>query len=784
MPALDDPAMSSGKFGIGQNVPRKEDPTLLTGHGKYTDDLNLDGQLYAYVFRSPYAHAIIKNVDTSAALESPGVHMVVTGKDLVEAGYGTPPCVVPLKSPDGTDIIKTPWMALPADRIRYAGEAVAMVIAETQVQAKDAAELIELDVEELPAVVDMEKAAAPGTEQIWPELTQNNTAVHWEGGKKDETEEAFAKAAHVTKMRLNNNRLVVAPIEPRCSIADYDFEEDRYVFHSCSQGVFGLRNNLAQHVLKVEPEKLRVLTYNVGGSFGMKIYVYPEYLPLLHAAKALRRPVKWTDERSGSFMSDLHGRAMKFDAELALDEDHNFTGVRVKVVGDLGAYISFVGPMMASLNILRNGIGAYKTPTMFVESDLVLTNKTPVAAYRGAGRPDGNYIMENLIDQAARDLGVDKIELRRKNLVPADMMPFTAGNGEAIDSGDFLGTMEKALEVGDVAGFAARRKESESRGKLRGLGVSSFCEVTATPAKEMGGVRFDEDGGVTIVTGTLDYGQGHAGTFAQILNELLGIPFDKVRLLQGDSDQLLTGGGSGGSRSVMSTGNALVVCSEQIIEKGKQLAGHLFETAAADIEFNQGNFSVVGTDREIGILELDKESRKMSNLPDGLEPGLTVELVNDLPDPAYPNGCHVCEVEIDPETGSVLLDRYYTVNDFGVLVNPMLVEGQAQGGVVQGIGQVLWEEAVYDDDGQLLSGSFMDYAMPRANDLPDIGFVSNPSRATTNSLGVKGCGEGGTGGSLPATSCAVQDALHSAGAKPIEIPATPEKVWRALNAAR
>ncbi len=781
MSSVMDQGASMQKFGVGQNVNRKEDPMLLKGEGQYTDDMNLPNQLYAYVVRSPYAHGVLNEIDASDALASPGVHLVVTGQDLAAAGYGAVPCVVPLKNSDGSDRVSTEWYALPTDRVRYGGEAVALVVADTYAQARDAAELIDLDVDPLPAVVDLRTAGSDDAEQIWPELTTNNKVVNWQGGDAAETEAAFAKAAHVTKMELTNNRLVVAAMEPRSAIADFDSDGDRYVLHSASQGVFGLRNNLAKHVLKVPNEKIQVRTYNVGGSFGMKIYVYPEYPALLYAAKQLGRPVKWTDDRSGAFLSDLHGRDSIYDGELALDAEGNFLGIRVKITSNLGAYLSMVGPMMQTLNILKNIIGVYKTPALSIDSHLYFTNTTPIAAYRGAGRPEGNFIMETLIDQAAREMGLDRIEIRRKNIIDTAQMPYGAPNGMTIDSGDFSSVFNEAIERADVAGFEDRRAASKAEGKLRGLGVGSYCEVTATPGDEMGGIRFDEDGGVTVVTGTLDYGQGHAGTFAQILVDTLGIPFDKVRLLQGDSDQLIAGGGTGGSRSVMSTGNALVAASDQVIEAGKKLAGHIFETAEIDIEFSDGTFRVAGTDREIGILDLADKARTLPNLPEGVPSTLSVELINNLADPAFPNGSHICEVEIDPETGTVQLDRYTMVNDFGVLVNPMLVEGQAQGGVVQGAGQVLMENVMYDEDGQLLTGSFMDYAMPRASDMPNIHFHSRPTPAKTNPLGVKGCGEAGTSGALPAVTCAVNDALASAGVAPISLPTTCEKVWRALS---
>lgn len=783
MAPLDNDMTSPGKFGIGQNVHRKEDPALLTGKGLYTDDLNLDGQLYAYVLRSPFAHGEIRTIDTAEAEAAPGVHLVVTGKDLEEAGYGAVPCAIPIKNHDGSDRLDTEWRALPTERVRYVGEAVAVVVADTLAQARDAAELIELDIDPLPAHVDPRKSLAEGAVEIWPGRIPGNRIAHWHGGDKDAVETAMKSAHHVTNMKITNNRLVVASLEPRAAVAEFNAEEERYILHSCSQGVFGLRNNLAKHVLKVPPEKVQVRTYNVGGSFGMKIYVYPEYPPIIYAAKKLGRPVKWTDDRSGSFLSDLHGRDHYYDASLALDEDGRFTAIKVDVVGNAGAYLSMVGPIMSTINILKNVAGVYNIGSFFVNSQLGLTNTTPLGAYRGAGRPEGNYIIELLVDQAAKETGIDKLELRRRNMVPSEAMPFQSANGSVVDSGDFLGVFDQALEVADIAGFAERRAASEAAGKLRGLGISPYCEVTALPGDEMGGIRFEEDGTITIVTGTLDYGQGHAGAFAQVLVEKLGVPFDKVRLLQGDSDQLLAGGGTGGSRSIMSSGSALVSASEQVIEKGRQIAGHIFETAPADIEFSDGTFRVAGTDREIGIMELAEQARALPNAPADLPTSLTVELVNNLPDSAYPNGCHICEVEIDRDTGSIQLDRYFMVNDFGVLVNPMLVEGQAQGGAVQGAGQVLMEGVVYDEDGQLLTGSFMDYAMPRASDMPDLNFHSHPSPAKTNPLGVKGCGEAGTSGGLPAVACAVNDALSSAGAPRIELPATPEKIWRALNAA-
>lgn len=781
MNVVDTPLERTEKYGVGQPVKRTEDPRLLTGGGRYADDINLPAQAYGVLVRSTVAHGVIAGLDTSDAAAAPGVLAVYTADDLT--AYGDLPCALPLQSHDGRPLIVPPHPALAVGRVRHLGDPVALVVAETPAQAKDAAELVMLDIDPLPAVTTVEQAVAPDAAQVWPEEAPDNICLDWKNGDFDAVERAFAEAAHVTRLRIDNNRLVVAALEPRAAVAEYDAGDERFTLHVGAQGAFGLRNSLANNILKVPPEKMRVRIYDVGGSFGMKAPPYPEYVALLHAARALGRPVKWCDERGESFLSDQHGRDSLVDAELALDADGNFLAARITGLANMGAYLSTVGPNVQSGNIHKNLPSCYRTPAIAVHMKCVFTNTTSVSAYRGAGRPEANYYMERLIDKAARETGHDPVELRRRNMIPADAMPFTAASGQVYDSGDFAALMDECLNAADWSGFPARRAAARERGRLRGIGLASYLEVTAPPGKEMGGIRFDADGGVTIITGTLNYGQGHAATFAQVLHDKLGVPFEQVRLLQGDSDELIAGGGTGGSRSTMASGNAILQAGDQVIAQGRQLAGHFLEAAVEDIDFADGDFRVVGTDRTIPIMELARRAREASDLPDDLPANLDASLIADTGPSSYPNGCHVCELEVDPETGAVEIASYVVVDDFGTLVNPMLVEGQVHGGVVQGIGQALMEQAVYDSEGQLLSGSFMDYAMPRADQVPDFGFASHPVPATTNALGVKGCGEAGVTGALPAVMNALVDALAEFGVTHIDMPATPERIWSALRAA-
>ncbi|MCL6607216.1 MAG: xanthine dehydrogenase family protein molybdopterin-binding subunit [Geminicoccaceae bacterium] len=761
------------KFGIAQSVPRTEDPRLLTGGGRYTGDLVLPGTLHAVFVRSTVAHGVLRAVDTAAAAAAPGVRLVLTGRELAEAGYGTLPCAVALTSKDGRPMIVPPFPALATDRVRWVGQPIALVVADTLAQAKDAAELVRVEIEPLPAVVDIEAAVRPEAPQLFAEMP-GNVAFDWWWGPQEEVERAIARAHHVTRVRLVNNRVVVNPMEPRGAIAS--FEEGRYVLRTGCQGVFGLRAQLAT-VLKVPPERIRVLAFDIGGSFGMKASTFPEHLPILHAAAILGRPVAWMNDRSESFLSDYHGRSSILEGELALDAEGNFLAVRVKGLGELGAYVTAYGPAIPTMVVQKNVASLYRTPLLALRIRGVVTNTVPMTAYRGAGRPEGVYLMERLVEQAARELGRDPIGLRRQNLIRPDELPFRSSCGLTYDSGDFEAVLDAALAKADWRGFPARAAESARRGKLRGRGLCAYLEVTAPPGKEHGGIRFTEDGRVILVSGTLDYGQGHRAAFSQVLHEKLGVPFERIELLQGDSDQLLYGGGTGGSRSIMAASKATLEAADQVIAKGKALAAELMEAAEADILFAGGTFTVAGTDRRIGLLELAARGRELGR-------PLDTDLVSETPPSAFPNGCHVAEVEVDPETGVVEVVRYCAVDDFGTLVNPLLVEGQVQGGIVQGIGQALLEHTVYDPSGQLVTGSFMDYALPRADELPSFELAFHPVPATTNPLGVKGCGEAGITAAPAAVVNAVLDALASRGVSHLDMPLTPERVWRSLRAAR
>ena len=638
------------------------------------------------------------------------------------------------------------------------------------------------DIDPLPAVTSASAAAAEGAPQIHDDVP-GNVAVDFHFGDAEKVAAAFSGAAHVTRLDIVSNRIVVCPLEPRSAVARYDSTKDRWIINVGSQGVFGLRASLS-NILKVKPDRVRVLTDRVGGSFGMKASAYPEYICLFLAARALGRPVKWTDERSESFLSDSHGRDHERVAELALDAEGNFLAVRLTGYGNFGACTGSATPIPPTVNAVKNTIGVYRTPLIEINSKVMYTNTTPVGPYRGAGRPEGNYFMERLIDTAAHEMGIDRVALRRRNHIRPDEMPYAAPNDMTYDSGDFPGVLEKALAAADWGGFPARREESRARGKLRGIGIGDYLEVTAPPSKEMGGIRFDADGTVIIITGTLDYGQGHASPFAQVLTEKLGVPFDRIRLLQGDSDELIAGGGTGGSKSIMASGAAIVEASEKVVENGRQIAAHVLEAATVDIEFAHGRFTIAGTDRGIGIMELAEQLRAGMTPPPDLPQTLYVRHVHEAAPSAFPNGCHVCEVEVDPETGTVEVVRYTMANDFGTVINPMLVEGQAHGGIVQGIGQALLERVVYDEEGQPLTGSFMDYALPRATDAPMVAGTSHPVPAKTNILGAKGCGEAGCAGALPSVMNALVDALSEYGIRHIDMPATPLRVWEAIQAAK
>jgi carbon-monoxide dehydrogenase large subunit len=778
---FDPTLLNSEKFAVGQPVSRKEDPILLRGEGRYTDDLNLPNQLYGVMVRSRMAHGTIRSIDADMAREMPGVHLIVTAADLAAGGIGNMPAAAG-KHRDGSATPRPPQKPLATDRVRYVGEPIAMVVAETVKQAKDAAESIFVDIDQLPAVTTASAAAAPDAPQLHAEAP-GNICLDFHYGDTEQVAAAFARAAHVTSLSMRNNRIVVCPMEPRSAIGEFDTESDRLVLRLGCQGVFGQRN-LLSGILGVPVDKLRVLTGNVGGSFGMKASAYPEYICLLYAARELGRPVKWTDERSESFLSDSHGRDHEMTVELALDADGTFLALRVTGYGNLGAWLSNATTIPPTQNTVKNIIGVYRTPLIEVSSKCIFTNTTPVGAYRGAGRPEGNYYMERLVETAAREMGIDAVELRRRNHIQPEQMPYRAPSGLLYDSGEFPTVMAKALAAADWDGYPARQAESRARGKVRGRGIGHYLEVTAGDGNEMGGVRFEADGNVTIITGTLDYGQGHASAFAQVLSQQLGVPFERIRLLQGDSDELIAGGGTGGSRSMMQSGGAIIAASDLVIEQGKQAAAHFLEAAVADVEFVRGRFSIAGTDLGIHIMDLAERLRVPGELPDDVPRTLDVSHVAKGVPSAFPNGCHIAEVELDPDTGVVEIVKYSTVNDFGVLVNPMLVEGQAHGGIAQGVGQALLESVVYDEDGQMLTGSYMDYGLPRASDLPGLGFTSHPVPARTNPLGAKGCGEAGCAGSLPAVMNALVDALSTFGITHIDMPATPLRIWHAIQDSR
>jgi len=769
------------KFGVGQPIRRKEDDTLVRGKGTYTDDLNLPGQTYAWIVRSSHAHGLIKGIDVEAAKAMPGVLGVWTGQDLAGAGYNPFTVGLPMKNRDGSPLMQTNRLPLMTDKVRFVGDPVAFVVAETLAQARDAGEAVVVDIEPLPSVTRAEDAAKPGAPLLYDHIP-GNVVLDYHAGDDAALDAAFASAAHVTRLDIVNTRLAVVAMEPRAALASYDKKTQRFTIDVPTQGVAGNRLSVAK-TLNVPSDRVHLRTRHVGGSFGMKNTNYPEYICILHAARELGRAVKWTDERSTSFLSDSHGRAQDVHCELALAADGAFLGVRVRGYGNLGAYITGVAPLPLSLNIAKNINSVYRTPLIGVDIKCVLTNTTLMGAYRGAGRPEANYFMERLIDRAADEMKIDRLALRKRNFIKTSHIPYAAANGLTYDSGDFPGVFGKAVEQADLAGFPKRKKESRKRGKLRGIAVGSYLEITAPPSAELGNIVFEADGSVRLITGTLDYGQGHATPFAQVLATHLGVPFDAVKLTQGDSDIVHAGNGTGGSRSITASGTAIVEASKLVIEKGKQAAAHLLEAAEGDIEFGDGRFTIAGTDRSIGIMELASKLRD-SKMPEGVPSSLDVDHTAQGVPSTFPNGCHVAEVEIDPDTGVVQIVGYSGVNDFGTVVNPMIVAGQIHGGVAQGIGQALMECVTYDDNGQPVTGSFMDYALPRAGDIPSMTLGNRPSPATSNPLGTKGCGEAGCAGSLASIVNAVLDALSDEGVTEIDMPLTSEKVWRAIQDGR
>jgi carbon-monoxide dehydrogenase large subunit len=771
-----------GEFGIGQPVPREEDPYLVRGEGRYIDDVFPAGVTRAYVLRSPHSHATIKSIDVKRARQASGVLHILTGNDAAVLALGLQQPRVARKRRDGSPQFGTPMPLLARDTVRYIGEPVAMVIGETLNEAKDAAELIEVDYEGLPSVATLEEATAPGAPAVWKECPDNFAFLH-EAGNKAAAEKAIASADLVIKHRMRISRLTTASLEPRGCLAEYDPRDDRYTIRCTIQGPHQVRRILAQEVLRVPDNKVRVIADNVGGGFGMKGGVYPEYQLALLAAKLTRRPVKWMEERSEAFLADEHCRDNITEAELALDKNGKFLAIKVRNICNIGAYNAAdrsAGPPTNNIGVLA---GTYTFPAGHVEVNGTFTNTMLTGPYRGAGRPEAAYVLETLVDMAARKIDIDPAELRRRNTIPASAMPFKTALVYTYDCGDFGKNLEDCLTLADYAGFEKRRRESSKQGKLRGLGISNTVEASNAGLIEHAELRFDTSGALTVAMGTHDHGQGHATAFRQIVADKLGIPPDKVRFQYGDTDQVATGTGTFGSRSMACGGTALLMAADKVIAKGKKIAAHALEAAEHDIVFEQGKFTVAGTDRSVGLPEVAKRSFNPKALPPGVDIGMFESGTFDGGERTYPNGCHVVEVEIDEGTGVVELARYAAVDDVGHMINPMLVEGQLHGGIAMGVGQALMETIVYQGD-QIVTGSFMDYAMPRADNFCNFVAGENEVPTKLNPLGVKGAGESGTVGALPAVMIAVNDALSRIGAPYVGMPATPEKVWRAIEAAR
>ena len=772
-----------GQYAIGQSVPRTEDPRLLRGNGQYVDDLTRRDQACACFLRSPHAHAGLGRIDVSAARDAPGVLAVLTGAEYEAAGLGTLPSTGPFRMRDGSDMFRPGRPALRTDRVRFVGEIVAIVVAETAARARDAAELIEVEYTPLDHVTDIARAVTDGAPRLWPEAPRNEAFVR-KLGNEAATAEAFARAAHVVEQHFVITRATANTMEPRCCNAEYDARHGRYTLWAPQQSPHQLREAFAKSLLKIPETDLRIVTGDIGGAFGMKNGNYVEYALCLWAARVVGRPVKGTADRSEGLMSDEDGRDHVTDAALALDADGRFLGFRCRTLAAMGAYLSKNGanPPVGNAGGLA---GVYVIPAMFAEIVGVYSNTMSTAPYRGAGRPEASYVIERMIDIAAAELGIDPVALRRRNIIPPDALPYKTALTFTYDCGEFEAVMDQALELADYKGFEARRAEAAKRGRLRGLGLSLTIEQSAGPQIETAQIRFDPSGTVTLLMGTNDQGQGHDVTYRQILSQALGIDSDDIRLVDGDTDKVSFGRGTFGSRSAAIGGTALLKAADKIVEKGRRLAAHALEAAIDDIEFDAGAFRVVGTDRALALKQIAAMAFQPNKVPGDMEPGLD-EMASHMPDAGnFPNGCHAIELEIDPDTGSVEMLRYSVVDDVGTMINPLLVKGQIHGGIAQGVGQIFIEDKKYDDgSGQLLAGSFMDYGMPRADTLCSIDIDSHPVPTATNPMGVKGVGECGTVGAMPAAMNAVIDALKPLGIRHIDMPATPDRLWRAIRDAR
>jgi aerobic carbon-monoxide dehydrogenase large subunit len=768
------------KFGIGQPVPRLEDPRFITGRGRYVDDIDMPLQCHGVLVMSPHAHARIKGIDTAAAKAAPGVLAVLTGADVEADKIGS---LVPVMPEDmgGPKGYRTLRPILSSGKVRAVGDRVAFVVAETLQQARDAAELIAIDYEPLPAVVSLEDAVKPGAPVIW-DGAPNNVAVGLMMGDKAAADAAFAGAKHVVSVKLVNNRVSANSIEPRAAIGQYHPDSESYTLYSTSQNPHGHRQHVSGDVLKVPQVKVRVISPDVGGGFGMKGAVYPEDALVLWASRRCGgRPVKWVSTRSEAFLSDAHGRDQVVTGELALDERGKILGLRVDALHDMGSHV-FDASMVVPLFALKLAPGVYQVPAVYAAGRAVLTNTPPLQPYRGAGRPEATYLIEQLLDRAAHVIGIDPIEIRRRNFVPPTAMPHKLHSGIAYDSGEFMRVMDECLKLADWSGFAKRAAQSKKNGKLRGRGIGYFIEEAAIFNDRMV-IRFDPSGTLMILAGTHSHGQGHQTVYTQMVHEWLGVPIESISFIQGDTNEVAVGRGTYGSRSMHVGGNALKKAADAIIEKAKPMAAMMLEAAAGDIEFKNGMFHIVGTDRALPLTAVAQSLHRPMFLPPQFEVGLEASGTFAAEPSNFPNGCHVCEVEIDPETGVVTLARYAAVDDVGKIMNALLCEGQIHGGVAQGVGQALMESIVFDTDGQLVTGSFQDYAMPRATDFPDLVSELTEVPATTNPLGIKGAGEAGATGAPPAVIGAILDALRPLGIDHIDMPATPNKIWQAIHTA-
>ena len=782
--------------GIGAAVRRKEDQRFITGKGQYTDDINRPHQLHAHIIRSSLPHARIKSIDAGAALAMPGVVAVFTGKDMADDGVGSLPCGWGINNKDGSPMVEPPHLPLAPDTVRYVGDQVAVVLAEKRSIARDAAEQVDVDYDELPAAASLSAASADGAPLVW-EDAPGNVCFDWEIGDAAATDAAFANAAHVSSIDIVNSRLIPNAMEPRAGIGDYDSGKDEYTLYTTSQNPHVIRLLMGAYVLGIPEHKLRVIAPDVGGGFGSKIFHYAEEAIITWASKRVGRPVKWTADRSESFMSDAHGRDHISHAELALSQDGDFLGLRVRTRANLGAYLSTFGPSVPTYLYATLLAGTYKTPAIYCEVKAMFTHSVPVDAYRGAGRPEASYLLERLVDRAARETGIGQVEIRRRNFIPQDAFPYQTPVALEYDSGDYHTCLEKGLELADYAGFEQRCSESAGRGKLRGVGMSTYIEACGiAPSNvagalgaraglyEAGTIRVNPTGSVTVITGSHSHGQWHETTFAQLVTEALGVDFDSIEVVHGDTGKVPFGMGTYGSRSLAVGGMALMAALEKIKTKARKIAAHLLEASEDDVEFVDGQLKVAGTDRAVAFGDVALAAYVPHNYPlDVLEPGLEETAFYDPKNFTFPGGCHICEVEIDPDTGVVTVDRFTAADDFGRIINPMIVEGQVHGGVTQGIGQALYEQCIYDESGQLLTGSYMDYCLPKADNLPNFQVTTNTTLCAHNALGVKGCGEAGTIGSTPAVINAVVDALSDIGVTDMPIPATPERVWQAIRAA-